>query len=229
MATIAPARQAEAWTVAAPRTIALAPGDRILIRQNHRTAGLINGTVLTLAARQPSGAWLARDASGTAREIPADFRAFTHGYAVTSHKSQGRTCDEVIVCAARLDAKAAYVAFSRARHLAAGYTPDKAALFGALPESNPPRPAALDVLTPSRRRRLRWTHRVVARFRELFTAVAPRIEAIAPAPPIAPNQSIGPTVRQRLPLAPRPRLDTPARSFSPTLHSADQPRLRIGF
>lgn len=229
MATIAHARQAEAWTVAAPRTIELAPGDRILIRQNHRTAGLINGTVLTLAARQPSGAWLARDASGTAREIPADFRAFTHGYAVTSHKSQGRTCDEVIVCAARLDAKAAYVAFSRARHLAAGYTPDKAALFGALPESNPRRPAALDVLTPSRRRRLRWTHRVVARFRELFTAVAPRIEAIAPAPPIAPNQSIGPTVRQRLPLAPRPRLDTPARSFSPTLHSADQPRLRIGF
>ena len=44
---------------------------------------------------------------------------------MTSHKSQGRTCDEVIVCAARLDAKAAYVAFSRARQRAAGYTPEQ--------------------------------------------------------------------------------------------------------
>jgi hypothetical protein len=190
--TVAPTRQAENWTVATPRTIELATGDRVLIRQNHRAAGLVNGAVLTLESPQPSGAWRARDAAGGEKEIPADFRAFTHGYAVTSHKSQGRTCDEVIVCAARLDAKSTYVAFSRARHQATGYTPDKTALMAALPVSNRPRPAALDLLTPARARRLRWAREVILRANELIGAYLPEsLRAVmvalpTPAPAVTP-------------------------------------------
>jgi hypothetical protein len=181
-------RDASAWTVAAPRAIELAPGDRVLIRQNHRAAGLVNGAVLTLEAQQSSGAWRARDATGSAKEIPADFRAFTHGYAVTSHKAQGRTCDEVIVCAARLDAKSTYVAFSRARQQAAGYTPDKTALFDALPDTNRPRQAALDLLTPARTRRLVWARQIIARVYEIFTPIVPETKLLveltaAPLPP----------------------------------------------
>jgi hypothetical protein len=190
---LSPRRHAAAWTVAAPRIINLAVGDRVLVRHNHRVAGLVNGEVLTLASRTEAGGWRARDARGHWKEIPADFRAFTHGYAVTSHKAQGRTCDEVIVCAARLDAKATYVAFSRARQRATGYMPDKAALFDALPASNRPRPAALDVWTSARSRRLRWARSVIERVHELLASIVPvpevaaAIAAIKPTP--APRQS----------------------------------------
>jgi hypothetical protein len=191
---VAPARQSGAWTVSAARTIELAAGDRVLIRQNHRAAGLVNGAILTLESREPSGAWRARDAAGGVKEIPADFRAFTHGYAVTSHKAQGRTCDEVIVCAARLDAKAAYVAFSRARHQATGYTPDKAALFAALPEGNRPRLAALDLLPPARRRGLRWARNLVEQIRASLTSFVhlpePTVPLPVPLPAVKPRQAV---------------------------------------
>jgi len=192
---ISPRRHATAWTASAPRVIELATGDRVLIRQNHRAGGLVNGEVLTLAARDAAGMWHAHDAAGRAKSIPADFRALTHGYAVTSHKAQGRTCDEVIVCAARLDAKATYVAFSRARQQATGYTPDKAALFDALPATNRPRQAALDVWTPTRSDRLRWVRSVVERVRELLTPFVPLPATIIPLPavvlPIKPRHAIG--------------------------------------
>jgi conjugative relaxase-like TrwC/TraI family protein len=192
---VSPRRHTTAWTASAPRVIELATGDRVLIRQNHRAAGLINGEVLTLAARDETGTWQAHDASGRAKTIPADFRAFTHGYAVTSHKAQGRTCDEVIVCAARLDAKATYVAFSRARRQSTGYTPDKAALFEALPAMNRPRQAALDVWTPARSNRLRWVRSVVERVRELLTPFVQLPATVVPMPavvlPIKPRHAIG--------------------------------------
>jgi conjugative relaxase-like TrwC/TraI family protein len=219
--TVAPVRQSAKWTVSAPRTVELAPGDRVLIRQNHRSAGLVNGAVLTLESRKPSGAWRAHDGAGVEKEIPPDFRAFTHGYAVTSHKSQGRTCDEVIVCAARLDAKAAYVAFSRARQRATGYTPDKAALFAALPDSNRPRRAALDLWTPDRRRRLRWACEVIARVREIFSSLTPRPERVVVAEPKVQNTpSIKPVVPKN-PVEPSDHHNTPA------IRSAEQPRMRI--
>ncbi len=192
---LSPRRHAAAWTASAPRAIELAVGDLVLIRQNHRVAGLVNGEVLTLAARDAAGTWHAHDASGRSKTIPADFRAFTHGYAVTSHKAQGRTCDEVIVCAARLDAKATYVAFSRARQQATGYTPDKAALFDALPVTNRPRQAALDVWTPARSGRLRWVRSVVERVRELLTPLIPLPATVVPlapvVPPLRPRRAIG--------------------------------------
>jgi hypothetical protein len=74
----------------------------------------------------------------------AKFRDFTHGYAVTSHASQSKTVDHVIVAAERLDAKSAYVACSRGRHTCTVHTPDKAALLDRLPTGN--REAALDML-----------------------------------------------------------------------------------
>jgi hypothetical protein len=74
----------------------------------------------------------------------AKFRDFTHGYAVTSHASQSKTVDHVIVAAERLDAKSAYVACSRGRHTCTVHTPDKAALLDRLPSGK--RAAALDML-----------------------------------------------------------------------------------
>ena len=146
---------------------------------------------------------------------------FTHGYAVTSHKSQGRTCDEVIVCAARLDAKAAYVAFSRARQQAAGYTPDKAALFAALPDSHRPRQAALDLWTPARTRRLVWARQIIARVREIFAPMAPSTEQVVAAQP---KVQTAPQIKA---VVPKVSIESPSHGYTPAVHPTEQPRMRI--
>ncbi len=99
------------------------------------------------------------DAAGRECTVPATFRAYAHGYAVTSHKSQGRTADHVIVCAARLDAKATYVAFSRGRKSALCFTPNRDALIGGVPSRSANRQSALDVIASGGRLRIRRTTR----------------------------------------------------------------------
>ncbi len=129
------------FDVAARREIDLAVGDKILLRVNDKKAGLVNGDVLTVKAIDADG----RIETAEGRTLAASYRQFTHGYVVTSHKSQGRTADKVVVAAARLDSKAAYVACSRGRQSCAVFTPKKESLFAGLPRSAD-RQAALDVL-----------------------------------------------------------------------------------
>ena len=133
------------FDVGLPRPIDVCPGDKILIRANARPLGLINGQVLTVEKIEPDGALHTREGI----TVPATFKQWTHGYVVTSHKAQGRTCERVVVAAARLDAKSSYVACSRGRELCSVHTPDKAALMAHLPEGN--RKAGLDVLVANPR------------------------------------------------------------------------------
>jgi conjugative relaxase-like TrwC/TraI family protein len=137
---VLPLKSAGSFDVAVERPINVCPGDKILIRANARSLGLINGQVLTVGKIESDGTLQTRE--GIA--LPATFKQWTHGYVVTSHKAQGRTCERVVVAAARLDAKSSYVACSRGRELCSVHTPDRAALMSHLPEGN--RKAALDVL-----------------------------------------------------------------------------------
>jgi conjugative relaxase-like TrwC/TraI family protein len=139
-------RQANKFDVGKARVIEVVPGDKVLVRANHKSLGLINGHVLTVDRIEP-------DQTITTREgvrIPARFNQWCHGYVITSHKSQGRTCEHVIVAAEKLDAKAAYVACSRGKRSCTVHTPDKQRLLDRLPEGN--RRAALDVLAESQPR-----------------------------------------------------------------------------
>jgi conjugative relaxase-like TrwC/TraI family protein len=138
-----PLKSAASLDVGTPRSIPVCAGDKILIRANQRSLGLINGQVLTVAKIEADGSLRMREGL----IVPSTFKQWTHGYVVTSHKSQGRTCENVVVAAARLDAKSAYVACSRGRKLCSVYTPDKAALMTHLPEAS--RVAALDILAAS--------------------------------------------------------------------------------
>ncbi len=136
-----PLRAAESFDVGLPRRVEVATGDKLLVRANDKRLGLVNGQVLTVER-------IAGDRSITTCEgitIPAGFRQWCHGYVVTSHKAQGRTCEHVVVAAERLDAKAAYVACSRGRSSCVVHTPDKERLLARLPERS--RRAALDALT----------------------------------------------------------------------------------
>jgi conjugative relaxase-like TrwC/TraI family protein len=131
--------------VSLSRNLEICPGDKILIRRNHRQDGLVNGQVLTVKN-------LCTDGSIETHEGPRispGFRHFSHGYVVTSHKSQGRTHDKVVIAAEQLDTKAAYVACSRGRREATVFTPDKEHLFTSLNRSSD-RLAAMDVIESPR-------------------------------------------------------------------------------
>ncbi|MBZ0090873.1 MAG: AAA family ATPase, partial [Sulfuricellaceae bacterium] len=118
------------FSVATAEPLEICPGDKLLIRANAPAAKLINGQTLTVASVRNG-----QIETAEGRCIDANrFRQFTHGFAVTSHRSQSKTCDHVVVAAARLDAKAAYVACSRGRLSCTLHTPDKAALLDRLPE-----------------------------------------------------------------------------------------------
>ena len=65
---------------------------------------------------------------GTPRELielPEDYATFKYGWVTTSHKSQGRTAENVVVAAQALDRKAFYVALSRGRKNMALHCPEK--------------------------------------------------------------------------------------------------------
>ncbi len=54
---------------------------------------LTNGDTATIAEIYSDGEILLDDG----RTIPADFESISYGYATTSHKSQGSTCDHAIL------------------------------------------------------------------------------------------------------------------------------------
>jgi len=129
-----------AFSVARPRQLEVAAGDRLLIRANDRNAGVLNGEVVTVDRIE---AGVIRTADGRMIDT-RQFREFAHGFAVTSHAAQSKTVEHVVVAAERLNAKAAYVACSRGRVSCVVHTPDKSALLDRLPDGN--REAALDLL-----------------------------------------------------------------------------------
>lgn len=112
-------KAAESFEVGNHRALDLVPNDRILVRANRKRLGLINGQVLTVTKVEGDGT--IKTAEGI--EIPHNFKEWCHGYVVTSHKSQGRTCEHVIVAAEKLDGKATYVACSRGKITCTIHTP----------------------------------------------------------------------------------------------------------
>ena len=135
------------FAVSEAREIELSIGDRILIRRNHYDTDLVNGNLLTVEKINHDGSIETREG----KKIPADFRHFTHGYVVTSHKSQSASIKYEVVASEKLDAVAAYVALSRGKVSARVFTPDKENLFDKLVKPTD-RHAALDVLNKERNR-----------------------------------------------------------------------------
>ncbi|HEY5811707.1 MAG TPA: hypothetical protein VIT23_03525, partial [Terrimicrobiaceae bacterium] len=157
------------------RSLSVASGEKVLLRMNDKKRGLINGHVVTVESLAPDG----RITTCCGREIPAGYRQLAHGYVLTSHKAQGRTAKAVVVAAARLDGKAAYVACSRGRQACDVFTPDKERLFaGVLSDGN--RRAALDVIEEERqkaRRNLAKPVSVKNRFKQAIASMVCRVAA----------------------------------------------------
>jgi ATP-dependent exoDNAse (exonuclease V) alpha subunit len=122
----------------------VAAGDRLLLQSNWQKK-FINGELVEVKAIQGDSVVLA-----DGRVIPADYRMFTHGYAVTSHTAQGKTVDEVLLVASSRSLPAVhqeqfYVSISRGRERCQVFTDDAELLRSHVTDSSA-RLAAIEAL-----------------------------------------------------------------------------------
>jgi ATP-dependent exoDNAse (exonuclease V) alpha subunit len=92
--TIFPLGQGSALCdVGEKRKLKVAAGDKLLLQGNAEAVRkhFINGELVEVRAIQGDSVLLA-----DGRVIPANYRTFTHGYAITSHAAQGKTVDDVL-------------------------------------------------------------------------------------------------------------------------------------
>lgn len=126
--------------------LAIAPGDQLLLQANRRENRLINGQLVTVKSLDSTGAITLADG----RILPSDYRSFCHGYAVTSHASQGKTVDEVFLVAsarslAAINREQFYVSISRGRQRCRIFTDNKELLRDRIAHSSS-RKAALELV-----------------------------------------------------------------------------------
>ena len=136
-----PADQAKNFQVFHPTEIAFARGDKLRVTQNGKTLDgqhrLDNGALYTIGRFDRDGNIVLENGW----TVSKDFGHFTHGYCVTSHASQGRTVDRVLIGQSSDSFKASsreqfYVSCSRGRKEATVYTDDRAALLDAVRRSD---------------------------------------------------------------------------------------------
>lgn len=113
--------QARSFSVHEPRNIEVAAGDKLLFMSNRREQGFraTNGELVTVRSVDHGIVSLY-----DGRSLPGNYREFTHGYAVTAHRSQGKTVDKVIISADAMKQELFYVAASHGREDIAILTSD---------------------------------------------------------------------------------------------------------
>jgi hypothetical protein len=118
-----PANVAASFDVGQARELKVAAGDWLLLQANHGKE-FINGERVQVREIQNG-----RIALADGRTLPTGFNIFTHGYAVTSHSSQGKTVDDVLLVAssrsfAAVNREQFYVSISRGRERCHVFTDD---------------------------------------------------------------------------------------------------------
>jgi ATP-dependent exoDNAse (exonuclease V) alpha subunit len=115
-------KQTRAFSVYERQPIEVAPGDSLMLTANRRGPELraTNGELVKVSSLD-AGAIRLEDG----RTLPANYHEFTYGYAVTAHRSQGKTVDTVIISADAMKKELFYVAASRGRSEIAVVTSDR--------------------------------------------------------------------------------------------------------
>jgi hypothetical protein len=152
------------------RKLKVAVGDKLLLQANADRKRFINGELVEVGAVQGDSILLA-----DGRIIPAGYRTFTHGYAVTSHAAQGKTVNEVLLVASARSLPAVhqeqfYVSISRGRDACRVFTDDADQLRSHVTHSSA-RLAAIEARPIIHRRRfiqsvLQRGHRFLKQFRQ---------------------------------------------------------------
>ena len=135
-----PLTEARHYDVYEKKELRLSAGDRIRITQNGMAVDgerrLINGSIHTVNGFDAKGNILLEKGL----TVPKDYGNLAHGYCTTSHSSQGKTVDKVLLALGRESFAAAgqeqfYVSVSRAREGVQIYCTDKQELLSAVSRS----------------------------------------------------------------------------------------------
>jgi ATP-dependent exoDNAse (exonuclease V) alpha subunit len=133
--------QARSFSVHERREIEVAARDKLLMMGNRKEPGF-RATKGELATVRSVERGIINLDDG--RSVPSNYREFTHGYAVTAHRSQGKTVDQVIISADAMKQELFYVAASRGREGISIVTSDRERLGESLGVSMA-RPSAFEL------------------------------------------------------------------------------------
>ncbi|MCH5716696.1 ATP-dependent DNA helicase [Niabella hibiscisoli] len=127
-----------AFDVFRTENLPLAEGDQIVITRNGKDQDrkrLNNGQTFTVKRFDKNGSIIVTNTSSkVSYKLAENFGHFNHAYCVTSHSSQGKTCDAVFIAQpsatfAASDMKQFYVSVSRGREAVRIYTDDVQSLL----------------------------------------------------------------------------------------------------
>jgi ATP-dependent exoDNAse (exonuclease V) alpha subunit len=118
-------KHGKAFGVFEKDTVEVAAGDKLLLQSNWKTKEFkaTNGELVTV-----SGIEAGKIRLQDGRELPNNYRQFSSGYVITSHKSQAKTVDAGIVAAERMPRDQFYVAVTRSRESVTVITSDSVGL-----------------------------------------------------------------------------------------------------
>jgi conjugative relaxase-like TrwC/TraI family protein len=104
--------QARSFSVQERSQIEISPGDRLLLTGNRRETDFraTNGELVKVRTVDAGRIHLE-----DGRTLPANYHQFDHGYAITAHRSQGKTVDAVVLSGDTMKQEQFYVAASRGR------------------------------------------------------------------------------------------------------------------
>lgn len=184
--------EAKKYTLYEPRQLHLAQGDKIRITANGKSRegkNLFNGSGFQIEKFDKEGNIVLSNGA----TLGPDFGHFHFGYVSTSHASQGKTADKVILSQSSATFRASsmeqfYVSVSRGRQAISIYTDDKEDLLHVVSQSSQ-RKSATELLANQQQQEnsipllRRWQekaaghyHHLTNRFRENGLQTAPRTE-----------------------------------------------------
>ncbi|MEO7797253.1 MAG: AAA family ATPase, partial [Opitutaceae bacterium] len=129
-------KQRGAFEVGRAETLAVAAGDRLLIRGRYSEHGFANGDLAQVAwVNAATDEVVLTDG----RHLPADFKAWTYGHAMTAYRAQGSTAEESLLVLGESAAKSLgrrqfYVGNTRYRGAHQIYVANKQQIFARLQE-----------------------------------------------------------------------------------------------
>ena len=154
--------------------LAVAVGDAIRITANGKTKDgahkLNNGSQYTVSGFTDSGDLVLSNGWTVAK----DFGHLTHGYVATSHASQGKTVDRVLIAMGSaslpaINAEQFYVSVSRGREQATVYSNLAAEQLRQAIQKTDTRKSATELLKPKRTRTIRErTHSLIERVKKTY-------------------------------------------------------------
>jgi ATP-dependent exoDNAse (exonuclease V) alpha subunit len=133
--------QARSFSVHDRHQIEVAPGDKLLLTGNRGDAAFRSTNGELVKVRDVA---CGRIHLEDGRTLPANCHEFDHGYAVTAHRSQGKTVDAVILSADAMKQELFYVGASRGRQEIVVVTSDREQLRNLLGISTA-RPSATEL------------------------------------------------------------------------------------